>query len=116
MNKKTFFKVALLILITCGCSSGLQTDRTHSLSEIKRYARNGQKIRSQGVITEKTGMREFIVTDDDATMKIDLSAYKKESKFLKKNSKIVFSGTFRNRLFTQPFIEVDYLRTVEEFR
>jgi uncharacterized protein YdeI (BOF family) len=88
----------------------------HTLSEIKRSARNGQIVKSQGILTEKTGERDFMVTDDHVTIKIDLGAFKKESKTLEENSKIVFSGTYRNTLFGQPEIEVKYLQIVEEFK
>lgn len=99
-----------------GCSSGLQPEKMHTLSEIKRYARNGQIVKSQGILTEKRGKGAFMVTDDHVSMKINLSAYKKESKTLKRNSKIIFSGTYKNMLFTPPEIEVKYLQLVEEFR
>lgn len=99
-----------------GCSPGLQPEKMHALSEIKRYARNGQIVKSQGILTEKTGKRYFRVTDNQVTMKINLDAFKKESKTLEKNAKIVFSGTYRNTLFGQPEIEVKYLQIVEEFR
>jgi uncharacterized protein YdeI (BOF family) len=94
----------------------LQPDRIHTLSEIKHSARNGQEISSQGILIEKTSKREFIVTDDHIKIKIDLSAFKKESKILKQNSKIVFSGIYRKRIFTEPVIEVSYLFVVEDFK
>ena len=105
-----------MILFVWGCSSGLHPDKIYTLSEIKHHARNGQKVKSQGILSEKTGKGEFIVTDNHVTMKINLSTYKKKSKTLKKDSKIVFSGTFRNILFAQPEIEVTHLQVVEEFK
>lgn len=105
-----------MILFALGCSTGLQPDKMYTLSEINHHARNGQKVKSQGILTEKTRKGDFIVTDNHITMKINLSKYKKKSKTLEKNCKIVFSGTFRKMLFAQPEIEVTYLKVVEEFR
>ena len=105
-----------MILLIWACSSGLQPDKMYPLNEIKHHARNGQTVKSQGILTEKTGKEEFIVTDNHVTMKINLGAYEKRSKTLAKNSKIVFIGTYRNMLFTRPEIEVTYLRVVEDFR
>ena len=116
MKLKIPFKLFAMILLIWACSSGLKPDKMYTLSEIKHHARNGQKVKSQGILTEKTGKEEFIVTDNQVTMKINLSTYKKRSKMLDKNSKIVFSGTFRNMLFAQPEIEVTYLQVVEEFK
>jgi uncharacterized protein YdeI (BOF family) len=116
MNKQFICKVTAMIFFAWGCASGLKPDIMHSLSEIKRHARHGQEVKSQGILTEKTGEREFLISDDHVTMKINLNAYKKESKFLEKNSKIVFSGTYRKKLLTEPEIEVKYLKVVEEFR
>ena len=106
----------MLILIAWGCSSGLEPDRIHSLREIKRSARHCQEIKSQGIVTEKTGKRDFIVSDNHVEMKINLRAFKKESKNLKQNTKIVFSGTFRRTLFAEPEIKVTYFQVVEDFK
>ncbi len=116
MKLKILYKLFAMILLAWCCSSGLQPDKMHTLSEIKHHARNGQEVKSQGILIEKTGTGDFIITDDHVTMKINLSKYKKKSKMLEKNSKIVFSGTFRKLLFAQPEIEVTYLKVVEEFR
>jgi uncharacterized protein YdeI (BOF family) len=116
MKLKILFRLFAMILLIWACSSGLKPDKMYTLSEIKHHARNGQTVTSQGILTERKGKREFIVTDNHVTMKINLSAYKKRLKTLEKNSKIVFSGTFRNMLFAQPEIEVTYLQVVEEFK
>ncbi len=104
-----------MLIVWC-CSSGLQPGEMHTLSEIKRYARNGQIVKSQGILTGKKGKRDFVVTDNHVSLRINLDAFKKESKTLKKNSKIVFAGTYRNVLFSPPEIEVKYLQVVEEFK
>lgn len=98
------------------CSQGLQPDKIHTLGEIKRHARNGQSVQSQGILTERTDKNDFIVTNGNVSMKINLSGYKKESKILKENSKIVFTGVYRNSWFAQPEIEVKYMQIVEDFR
>ena len=116
MKSKILFMLSALIILIWACSSGIQPDKMYPLSEIKHHARNGQTVRSQGILTEKKGNEEFIVTDNHVTMKINLGAYEKRSETLAKNSKIVFTGTFRNMLFAKPEIEVTYLRVVEDFR
>lgn len=88
----------------------------HSLSEIKHNAKNGQEVRSQGILTEKTGKREFVVSDNLGDMKIDLSGFKKESKYIKQNSRVIFSGIYRKKIFSEPVIEVTYLKVVEDFK
>ena len=116
MNTKSLLEIILIIFLAWNCSSGVHPDRMHTLSEIKRNARNGQIVKSQGILTAKTGERDFMVTDDHVTIKLNLGAFKKKSKTLKENSRIVFSGTYRNTLLGQPEIEVKYLQIVEEFK
>lgn len=116
MNNKFLYIVNILTIIVLSCSSGLEPDRIHSLSEIKRNAKNGQEIRSQGILTEKTGKREFVVSDNSGKMRIDLLRFKKESKNIKQDSKVMFSGTYRKKIFSKPVIEVTYLKIVEDFK
>ncbi len=116
MNRGILQYSIIMILLTCCCSPGLQPDRMNTLKDIKRYARHGQEVKSQGTLTEKTGEREFVVTDNQVSLKINLGAYKKESKFLEENTRIVFSGTYRKKLFAQPEIEIHYLQVIEGFR
>jgi uncharacterized protein YdeI (BOF family) len=116
MNTKSLLEIVFIVFLTWNCSSGVQPDKMHTLREIKSKARNGQIVKSQGIVIEKTGKRDFMVTDYHVTMIINLGAFKKESKILEKNSKIEFSGTYRNTIFGQPEIEVSYLQIVEEFK
>jgi uncharacterized protein YdeI (BOF family) len=116
MNKRFLYIVNILAIIVLSCSSGIEPDKIHSLSEIKRDAKNGQEIRSQGILTEKTGKREFLVSDNLGEIKIELPGFKKESKYIKQNSKVIFSGTYRKKIFSEPFIEVTYLKVVEDFK
>ncbi|MFO7657597.1 MAG: hypothetical protein R6W78_11055 [Bacteroidales bacterium] len=106
--------ICLFILI--GCSTSLETGELYSLTEIRKYAKNGQVVKSKGVLTERNAKREFIVQDDETAIKIDLAKFKKESKYMKKNTKVVFSGTYRKKLFGEPKIEVESLQVVEDFR
>ncbi len=116
MNKRFLYIINFLSIIILACSSGIEPDRIHSLTEIKRNAKNGQEIRSQGILTEKTDKREFVVSDNLCEMKIDLSGFKKGSKYIKQNSKVIFSGTYRKNIFSKPVIEVTYLRVLEDFK
>ena len=116
MNIKFLLLSMLLMYLIWSCSQGLQSDKMYTLSEIKHHARNGQLVQSQGILTERTGKKDFMVTAGNASIKINLSAYKKESNILKENSKIVFTGVYRNSLFAQPEIEVKYMQKLEDFR
>lgn len=107
---------AISLLFLSDCSSPLDPEEEHSLSEIRKSARNGQVVKSIGMLAERNANREFVVQDDETSMEIDLAKFKKESKYLKKNTKIIFSGTYRKKPFCAPRIEVVSLQVVEDFR
>ncbi|NJK84773.1 MAG: hypothetical protein HC906_01115 [Bacteroidales bacterium] len=104
------------MILIFSCSNNLEEGKYYSLSTIKKHARNGQMVHSNGLVTERIEKRIFLVEDDDVSLILNLSDYKKESKYLGKNSKVVFSGTYRKKAFQKPEIKVLSLQKVEEFK
>lgn len=113
---KTTFILAFILLITETCSSSVEPDVLHSIQEIKKNAKNGQIVKSQGVLTERTAKREFIVEDKEASIKVNLGTFKKKSKYLDKNTRIIFSGKYRKRFLYRPVIDIEFLQVVDEFK
>ncbi len=117
MNTFTAICLAAVLLAFTGCSRGIPESREYSLKCIKLHAKNGQIVKSAGVISVHTGKREFVVGDTDRiTMILDLSAFKKESKYLKAGNKVTFTGRYTRKVFAKPEIRVITLNVVDDFK
>lgn len=108
--------VGFILLMTSNCSSHISSDKLHTITEIIEHASNGQGVKSQGVLSARSAKREFIVRDQKSFIAVNFGEFKKESKYLKENTKIIFSGKYRKSLFSEPKIEIESLLVVDEFR
>lgn len=108
--------VLIGIMITLGCSTKLETGKEYTLAEILHHARNGEVIKSKGIIAGKIEGREFIVSENGASLILNLQAFKKESKNLKEGTKVVFTGEFHKKLFSEPEVRASMLQSIDNFR
>lgn len=116
MKTKLLFTIFIVVLILAGCSSPSSELKIYTISEIKHIAENGEIVKSQGKLIERIEKRKFLVTDGEETIIINLKNFKKESKILDKEDKIIFSGKTVKSVFKSPEIEVTIFKKVEEFK
>lgn len=114
--KKIPLLVSFLLLFLVNCSSPSAIEKSYSISELKYVAKDGEMVKSQGELVNRTEKRKFEVSDGENSVIIDLKKFKKQTKILDKGDKIIFSGRIQKKALNKPEIEVVFFKKVENFK
>jgi uncharacterized protein YdeI (BOF family) len=114
--KKICILFFILILILSGCNKPEKEEISNTITYIRENAVNGQMINSTGKIEDRIEKRKFRVTDGETSLTIDLHKFKKETKTLHKNDKVIFSGRIKKKAFKEPEAEIFLFQKVEGFK
>ncbi len=110
------FLLPLLMLAVFACSSPLESNKIHSIQEIKKYAQNGQQIKTKGTVTKRLEKKLFEISDERVSIRVDISGFKKEAKYLKEGRKVIITGIYTEKFLSAPLIKVKLLQVVDNFK